>query len=132
MSAIIRNSYARIAPKTPEIVDDLYRRLFARAPETRRLFPQAMSNQRGKFAATLELCVMEEAEPKQLDALLARLGARHDERKVAPAHYDVFLDCLIEALAEAMGAEWTKAHEIAWRRALDDIGARMRGAGEKR
>lgn len=128
MSEIIKNSYALIAPKTPEIVDGLYRRLFARAPETRKLFPRTMSNQRGKFAATLELCVMEEAEPNQIDALIRRLGARHDDRGVAAAHYPVFLDCLIEALAEAMGAEWTSAHEDAWRSALEDIGARMRRA----
>ena len=71
---------------------------------------------------------MEEAEPKQIDALIRRLGDRHDDRGVAAAHYPVFLDCLIEALAEAMGAEWTSAHEDAWRSALEDIGARMRRA----
>lgn len=132
MSEIIKNSYTRIAPKAPEIVDDLYRRLFARAPETRRLFPRTMSNQRGKFAATLELCVMEEADPKQLGSLLARLGSRHEDRGITVADYHVFLDCLIEALAEAMGTEWTNAHESAWRSALEDIGARMRGASERR
>lgn len=127
MPHLIRQSYARIAPKTPEVIADLYRRLFARRPDTRAMFRREMGNQHGKFAATLELCVMAEDDPAQTGALLRRLGARHDERGVTDDLFPVFIDCLVEAIAAHLGDEWTPAHDAAWRAALTDIGERMQG-----
>ena len=124
----IRRSYALIAPRTPEVIADLYRRLFDRRPDTRGLFKQEMGNQHGKFAATLELCVMAEDDPKQIDAVLKRLGSRHVERGVGDDLYPVFIDCLVEAIAAQLGEQWSEELDAVWREALRVIGERMQAA----
>lgn len=123
----IRQSYARIAPKAPDVIAELYRRLFTRLPETRSLFQEEMGNQYGKFAATLELCVMAEDDPLRLDAVLTQMKARHGARGVQAAHYPVFIDCFVEAMADQIGADWTSEHDAAWRRALGAIAEKMVG-----
>ena len=101
-----------------------------RLPETRGLFDKNMGNQYGKFAATLELCVMEQKDPNALDELLSRMGRRHGERGVMHRYYPVFVDCLIEAMAAQLGEAWTAAHETAWRAALGHIADRMTAAAQ--
>ncbi|MEL7465446.1 MAG: globin domain-containing protein [Pseudomonadota bacterium] len=123
----IRESYERIAPRAPDVIEDLYRRLFARAPETRSMFKAELGNQYGKFAATLELCVMAEADPTRLRVALDRLSERHVGRGVAAAHYPIFIDCFVEAMAAQIGDDWTEAYDTAWRAALTEISARMTG-----
>lgn len=86
------------------------------------MFQREMGNQYGKFAATLELCVMAETDPSRLQATLKRLGERHVNRGVAAGHYPVFIDCFVEAMANQLGDAWTRAHDAAWRAALKDIG----------
>lgn len=131
MPDVIQRSYDRIAPHAPGVMEALYRRLFERMPETRAMFPGAMSNQYGKFAATLQLCVMEEAHPNTIDTLLERLGRKHDLRGVAPIHFPVFIDCFVEAMAEQLGADWTDDLERAWRRAMTDIAGRMAAVSDQ-
>lgn len=126
LNRLIRQSYERIAPATPRVIEDLYRRLFERCPETRALFDPNMNNQYGKFAATIELCVMEDEGSVRLDQVLARLKDRHDVRGVQNSHYPMFVDCMLEAFAAELGDEWTAEHDAAWRRVLTNFADRMK------
>ena len=44
---------------------------------------------------------------------------------MTPPMYEAFTDCMVSAMAEALGAEWTPAMESSWRGTLDDIGTVM-------
>ena len=93
-------------------------------PETRALSGE-MSNQYGKFAATLELCAFAEKDPAKLAAVMPRLGRKHAARGVYPEHYPVLIDVTIDAFANALGAYWTEEHELACRTALTHLGDAM-------
>lgn len=125
MVNLVRQSYQELAPAAPEVMEDMYRRLFARLPESRALFTPNLNNQYGKFAATLELCALETESPDQLESVLARLGARHKDRGVAKEYYPAMIDATLDAFAAHLGSRWTKAHETAWRNALEAIARTM-------
>ena len=125
MVNLVRQSYEALAPAAPEVIEDIYRRLFERAPETRALFTPDMNTQYGKFAAPLELCALETESPEQLRGVLGRLGARHRDRGVAARYYPHMVEAMLEAFAAQLGADWTPAHEAAWRAALRAISEEM-------
>lgn len=93
-----------------------YDRLFAIAPNTRELFPDDMTEQRGKLVDEFEFLV---GAATDLDTFVDRareLGARHVDYGVTTADYDAVETALLGALADRLGDDWTPERESAWRR----------------
>ncbi|WP_081682855.1 globin domain-containing protein [Marmoricola sp. URHB0036] len=113
--------------------DDLTRRfyelLFERHPGVRSMFHADI----GPQAVTLRRAMVEVLDhlddPDWLVTTLGSLGARHAKLGVSESMYTAFVDCMLTAMAEGAGTQWTPALEHGWRNTLEDIAELMRAAG---
>jgi hemoglobin-like flavoprotein len=93
-----------------------YERLFALAPETRAMFPEDMTAQRGKLVDELVFLADAAGDLPAFTERARELGSRHQTYGVQPQHYDMVCAALLGSLAEVLGAGWTAENEQAWDR----------------
>ena len=126
----IETSFDLIAPRSEEVVDIFYARLFAAAPAVRPLF--AGTDLRRQKAMLLGTLVLLRKSARNLDALvpkLRELGARHVSYGAAPEHYPVVGEVLIDSMAEVAGAAWRPEYAQAWDTAFAVVvGTMLEGA----
>jgi nitric oxide dioxygenase len=92
-----------------------YERLFDLSPETRTLFPDDLTEQRGKLIDEL---VFLAGAADDLPTFLERahdLGVRHQTYGVRPHNYDSVGTAMLETLAVVLGPQWTEECRRAWR-----------------
>ncbi|HZG92587.1 MAG TPA: globin domain-containing protein [Pseudonocardia sp.] len=128
--ATIRASYAQIEPRTEELSRLFYSTLFARAPETRGLFPVNMEVQRSRLLRALVHVVQMVDQPDELLPFLEQLGRDHRKFGVLAAHYDAVGTALLGAVATVAGPGWTPEVRTAWTEAYGMAAAAMRSAAE--
>lgn len=75
-----------------------YNTLFEQCPEVRSLFPDQMSGQARKFAATLIVAINSLSDWDSIVRVIEALARRHIGYGVAPEHYDVVGKALITTL----------------------------------
>jgi hemoglobin-like flavoprotein len=98
------------------------RALFARTPPVTR--DRSMRRHLEAVLAHLD-------DADWLDDVLATWGADHLAHGITREAYGYMGECLVIALADALGAAWTPASARAWEGAIDDIRARLvHGAAE--
>ena len=102
-----------------------YELLFERHPAVRSLFSADMDHQSAMLHTTMRAVLEHLDDPEWLIRTLGTLGVQHAEWGVTPAMYAAFTDCMVSAMAEALGVEWSPALEASWRGTLDDIGTVM-------
>jgi hemoglobin-like flavoprotein len=93
---------------------DFYARAFRRDPALLEMFTSDPTVQQARFAAELAEIV---ASIRRLDRFcpaVRALGARHRGYGVRAAHYRLMGEILLDALATALGSQWTPAVEEAW------------------
>jgi hemoglobin-like flavoprotein len=93
-----------------------YERLFVLAPETRAMFPDDMTAQRGKLVGELVFLADAAGDLPAFTERARELGSRHQAYGVLPQHYDLVCAALLGSLAEVLGAVWTAENEQAWDR----------------
>jgi len=98
--ALIRSSFAVVAPQTEEVARHFYATLFSRAPLTRDLFPVNMEVQRSRLLRALVHVVQMVDCPDELVPFLEQLGRDHRKFGVLAEHYDAVGAALISAVAE--------------------------------
>jgi NAD(P)H-flavin reductase/hemoglobin-like flavoprotein len=117
MVAIVRASFAAIAPRADELTQLFYGLLFGIAPETRDLFPASMEVQRTRLLRALIHFVQMVDRPDEVAVFLRQLGRDHRKFGVVGAHYDKVGEALVGALKEISGPRWSAETEDAWLRA---------------
>ena len=75
--ALIRSSFAVVAPRADEVARHFYATLFGLAPETRDLFPVNMEVQRSRLLRALVHVVQMVDRPAELVPFLEQLGRDH-------------------------------------------------------
>lgn len=75
-----------------------YDTLFQQSPELRALFPEQMTDQSRKFAATLAVAVNSLADWEALRPIVEALARRHLTYGVKPEHYETVGHALITTL----------------------------------
>jgi NAD(P)H-flavin reductase len=128
--ATIRASFAQLEPRTEELSRIFYSTLFARAPETRALFPVNMEVQRSRLLRALVHVVQMVDQPDELLPFLEQLGRDHRKFGVLAAHYDAVGAALLGAVATVAGPAWTPEVRAAWTDAYGMAAAAMRSAAE--
>src|SRR4051794_1553 len=128
MVALIRSSFALVAPQSEELARHFYATLFSRAPETRDLFPVNMEVQRSRLLRALVHVVQMVDQPDDLVPFLQQLGRDHRKFGVLSQHYDAVGDALITAIATASGNRWTPDVERAWVNAYATVANAMQEA----
>jgi len=105
--------------------DDLTRRfyevLFERHPGVRPMFHADIGPQATMLRRALQGVLDHLDDPGWLVATLGSLGARHAKLGVPESMYTAFVECMLTAMAEAAGTEWTPELESGWRDTLEDI-----------
>lgn len=92
-----------------------YDGLFTLSPEARHLFPEDLTEQRGKVVDELVFLAGAARDLPDFTARARELGARHRHYGVRVEHYPRVEQALLEALAEVLGEQWTPLVEGAWR-----------------
>lgn len=110
-----------------------YQKLFWQYPNLRPLFPVNLTDQKEKLMSVIELVVhsFEEKTPgnfalhTSLIVPLRHLGITHEEKGVAPEHYPIAYDLMLEIFALTLGEAYTDEIKEAWQRALQQVTAAM-------
>ncbi|WP_051366541.1 globin domain-containing protein [Hamadaea tsunoensis] len=129
--ALVRGTMRAVHARRGELADAFYANLFRDEPGLRPMFPDDLSTLQAKFVDELEVIV---GAVEDIGTFLRRaghLGGRHVGYGVRTEHYRVAGDALVGAFEQLLAAEWTPAHEVAWRGAYDMVAEAMmmRAAG---
>jgi NAD(P)H-flavin reductase/hemoglobin-like flavoprotein len=128
--ALIRSSFALVAPQAEELARHFYATLFGRAPETRDLFPVNMEVQRSRLLRALVHVVQMVDRPDELVPFLEQLGRDHRKFGVLAEHYDAVGAALLSSVGEFAGPAWTPQVERAWTHAYGIVADAMRSASQ--
>ena len=126
--ALIRSSFAVVAPRSEEVARHFYATLFSKAPATRDLFPVNMEVQRSRLLRALVHVVQMVDRPDELVPFLEQLGRDHRKFGVLAEHYDAVGTALLSAVAEFAGPAFTPEVEQAWTGAYGTVAKAMRTA----
>jgi len=126
--ALIRSSFAVVAPQAEEVARHFYATLFSQAPQTRDLFPVNMEVQRSRLLRALVHVVQMVDRPDELVPFLEQLGRDHRKFGVLAEHYDAVGAALISAVAEFAGQAWTPRVARAWTESYGAVARAMRTA----
>ncbi|MCB9281891.1 MAG: 2Fe-2S iron-sulfur cluster binding domain-containing protein [Lewinellaceae bacterium] len=109
-----------------------YDHVFAAAPQVRALFPRDMTAQGRMITHMLSGIIFSLSRPENLKNGLRKLGKNHEKYGVRPEYYPVVLECLLNAVREEMGGQYTERVGYAWRQGLSMIIGEMKNwqAGE--
>lgn len=122
----VSDSYRRLVPRADQLAQSFYDTLFTRHPEIAPLFDGVpMDDQKRKLVRALSLVVGHMQRPEFLRPYLQGLGALHVAYGVRSEHYPLVVECLLTALAETAGCEWSREEADAWRAALRVIADAM-------
>ena len=111
---LVQSSFKKVVPIAATAADLFYDRLFEIAPETRTLFPQDLTQQKGKLMSMLGTAV---ANLHQLETILPAvrdLGRRHKGYGVGSEHYAPVGAALLWTLEKGLGADFTPEVKAAW------------------
>ena len=129
---LLRSSLKAISHKADQLAATFYDRLFSRYPEVRPLFEQTrMDEQRKKLIRSIVLIVRHVDNETFLVPYLEGLGRMHVAYGAQDAHYDAVGSCLLQALAETAGEQWSDELQAAWGDAYGVVAGVMKGAAKK-
>jgi class 3 adenylate cyclase/hemoglobin-like flavoprotein len=118
---LVQETAGWILEQQNRFTDELYRRMFAIAPELKRLFHGDMQQQGQMVAHMLQVLVYAMSRPENMTLGLQALGQRHVDYGVSPEHYPVFRRAFLEALRVVLGEKCTLHVEEAWEVTIDAI-----------
>ena len=123
--ALLRDSFSLLHREEQAASERFYRRLFEIAPELRSMFPADMSEQSMKFMSTLGVILDHLDRPAALEPYLDNLAKGHRAYGVKPEHFPPMGQALIDTMREALGDEFPKDADAAWKEAYDQLAQEM-------
>lgn len=126
----LRESFALVVEREPELTRRFYDRLFADHPQALPLFGRNSSRAQEAMLRDALVAVIDRLEDAEwLTTTLGALGRRHVGYGVTNEMYDWVGASLLATLAAIAGDAWTERHEQAWTNAYGVIaGAMQAGA----
>lgn len=126
---LLKDSFAAVAPRGPELVEWFYATLFHRGgQEIRDMFPPFMSAQRDRLLGALVEVVTNVDDLDTVAAYLAGLGRDHRKFGVIAEHYELVGESLLSTLAHFAGDAWTDEVSTTWASAYGLIAQVMQEA----
>ena len=116
----VRNSYARLSGSDRQLSARFYERMFAAAPNLRRLFPDDLTILQGHFEAALALVIRNLNDMDALKEPLRDLGAQHVHWGARPEDYVTARNALVGAIG-SLSPSWDGTLESHWRDAITAI-----------
>jgi diguanylate cyclase (GGDEF)-like protein len=128
---LVRTSFSLLVPIQNTLTDLFYNRLFAIAPDLRRLFSNDLDSQKRKLIAILSTCVGKLQDLTTLAPVIKGLGARHVGYGAKREHYAIVAEALMWALKQSLGEAFTAETQLAWVKVYNVVAATMQaGASE--
>jgi hemoglobin-like flavoprotein len=122
---LVQDSFALIVPRRAEASAIFYKRLFALAPETRRLFRGDLAEQGRKLMKVLATIVRNLSDLGLLLDSVDYLAQRHVGYGVRDDHYALVGQALVDTLQECLGDSFTPETKQAWGYAYTILSGRM-------
>jgi len=126
--SILRESFATVVERSPQVIARFYEIFFERYPEVRPMFGRAPAGiaRQEKMLTDALVAVLDHLEDAPwLQETLFALGAKHVGYGVRDEMYGWVGQCLLAALAEAGGDAWTSDVEAQWAEAFGAIQSMM-------
>lgn len=129
--SLLKKSYRQLEPL--RLAASFYEKLFMRYPHLKHLFPADRSDLMAKLMSVLELVVFS-FEEKTSDQFflqesmvlpLRDLGKKHDDYGVAPEHYTIANNLLIESIRERLGSLFSDEINESWSKSLHILSSAM-------
>jgi len=111
---LVQDSFQKVAPIADQASDLFYGRLFEIAPEVRPLFPEDMSEQKGKLMGMLSTAVGNLHQVETIIPAVQDLGRRHVGYGVTAEQYKPVGEALIWTLEQGLGDDFTPEVKDAW------------------
>lgn len=130
---LLRESFALVTEREPQLVNRFYEILFERHPQARALFGRNSGERQAEMLRSALVSVIDHLEDASwLDATLRQLGAKHLDYGVTDPMYAWVGESLLATLAEIAGPDWTPELAGEWAEAYGAIATLMqRGAAER-
>ncbi|HXO03117.1 MAG TPA: globin family protein [Stellaceae bacterium] len=130
--AIVKTSFAMVAPIADQAGMLFYDRLFTIDPSLRRLFKGDIAEQSRTLMKMIAVAVGGLDRLETIVPAVQALGVRHASYGVTTAHYDTVAAALLWTLGQGLGDGFTPEVEAAWVAAYTLLAATMRAAAEHR
>jgi hemoglobin-like flavoprotein len=112
--ALVRATFANVAPISEQAAAMFYDRLFALDPDLRPLFRNDMKTQGRMLMAVIATAVGNLHRLDQILPTVSELGRRHAGYGVKDENYDTVAAALLSTLEATLGDEFTPAVKGAW------------------
>jgi NAD(P)H-flavin reductase/hemoglobin-like flavoprotein len=130
-TAALKENFAVVAAHGPdEVALYFYSYLFLRYPQTRDMFPPAMTRQRDRLVGALVRIVTNVDRVDELVPYLQDLGRDHRKFGTVTAHYPAVGEALLATLRHFSGDTWTDDLAADWAAAYGLVAGAMSGAAE--
>ena len=123
--ALVRQSFAKVAPISETAAVLFYDRLFEIAPKVKAMFPTDMTEQRRKLMATLAVVVGGLGNLESVLPAASALAKRHVSYGAKAEHYPVVGAALLWTLEKGLGDGWTPDVAEAWTAAYGTLSGFM-------
>jgi hemoglobin-like flavoprotein len=126
--ALVRATFAKIAPMSDQAAAMFYEKLFAIDPSLRPMFINDMKKQGQMLMAVLATAVGNLHRLDQILPKVRELGRRHARYGVEEKDYDTVAVALLSTLESALGDEFTAAAKSAWVACYQALAGEMKAA----
>jgi NAD(P)H-flavin reductase/hemoglobin-like flavoprotein len=131
-TAALKDNFAAVAAHGgDDVALYFYSYLFLKYPETRDMFPPAMTKQRDRLVGALVRIVTNVDKVGELVPYLEDLGRDHRKFGALSAHYPAVGEALLATLRHFSGEAWTDELQGNWAAAYGVVAGAMSGAAEK-
>ncbi len=111
---LVQDSFKKVEPIAATAADLFYGRLFEIAPQVRPLFPEDLSEQKGKLMGMLGTAVNNLHQVESIIPAVQDLGKRHVAYGVTADQYKPVGEALIWTLEQGLGEDFTPEVKDAW------------------
>ena len=122
---LLETSLALVDTPDDGLTTRFYAILFERYPAVRPMFREDTAHQAKMLRSAIISVVDHLDDPIWLTETLGELGARHASWGVMAQMYDAVTECMVAAMAEIGGADWTPYMTDAWVEALNAVSGLM-------
>ena len=114
-TALLTESFEHAIQEEGALMRRFYELLFERYPQAKPLFSRNEPEKQQKMLQETLVAAIEHLEdPAWIEQALGSIGKMHVDYGVEDEMYPWVGECLIAALSETLGGEWTPAHTAAW------------------
>ena len=123
---LVRDSFAKVEPITPQAAAMFYDRLFVLDPSLKPLFKSDMNEQGRMLMAMIGTVVANLGNLETIIPAVQDLGRRHATYGVQPRHYETVGAALLWTLEQGLGDAFTQPVKAAWTEAYSVVSSVMK------